>query len=86
MEIFQYKGSQHLVGVPQLVPGVGLTARNHAFLLTSPMINSISAPCSFNTENQVISTIPTIYEEKIREEVTLKPPVGDGSLFIGRLV
>jgi hypothetical protein len=30
------------------------------------MINFISAPCSFNDENQVISTIPTIYEKKSR--------------------
>jgi hypothetical protein len=63
-----------------------LTAQNQAFLLTSPMINSISAPCGLNEKNHVISTIQTIYAKKIREEVTLKPPVGDGSLFIGRLV
>jgi hypothetical protein len=38
-------------------------------------------------ENYEILTIPTIYAEKIREEVTLKPPVGDGSIsIIGRLV
>jgi hypothetical protein len=49
---------------PTVNGGFGLTARNHAFLLTSPMINSISAPCSFNEKNHVISIIPTIYAEK----------------------
>jgi hypothetical protein len=42
----------------------GLTARNHAFLLTSTMIDSISAPCSLNDVNHVISTILTIYAKK----------------------
>jgi hypothetical protein len=54
-----------LYEIPTANGTYGLTARNHAFLLTNPMINSISAPCSFNEENHVISIIPTIYAEKI---------------------
>jgi hypothetical protein len=72
---FFSKAHNILYEKPMVTAAGGLTARNHAFLLTSPMIAFISVLCIFDDENHVILKNPDNMK-KIREEVTLTPPRG----------